>query len=140
MQIKLGRVVGVDYGTKKIGISIADPLQLFATPVGSFSPSDAVSYLVELHSDQGIECVVIGWPEAEVEGSIHRSIKSWMNRVSNKIPGVEIISVDESFSSREAEAALYASGVKKKERRSRGRVDQAAAAIILQRYLDGKNA
>lgn len=139
MQFKLGRVVGVDCGTKKVGISIADPLNLFATPVGSFSPGDAISYLVELDNSEGIDCAVVGWPEDDVEGPLHRFIDEWSKRLAKRIAGLEIIRVDESFSSREAEAALRQSGVKKKQRRTKGRVDQAAAAIILQRYLDGTN-
>lgn len=113
---------------------------MFARPVGSFTPADGIRYLEQLSQDEGLDTVVVGWPAPadEGEGPIHEAIRRWIKRLERVVSGLDVTMVDESFSSREAEATLLAAGVKKKTRRQKGRVDQAAAAIILQRYLDGQ--
>ena len=56
------RLVGVDHGAKRVGLAVADPLRLFAQPLGTFGPAEAVDRLRTLHADEGIETVVVGWP------------------------------------------------------------------------------
>jgi putative Holliday junction resolvase len=133
----VGRIVGVDYGSKKVGLSLADPLGLFAQPAGSFGPQQCLEHLAKMDSGEGIDVLVVGWPPPHgEEEKIHRSIRGWVKRAQRLLGNSEVVMVDESFSSREAEELLYQSGLGKKRRRERGRVDQAAASIILQRYLD----
>ncbi len=134
----MGRLVGVDFGTTKVGLSIADPLHLFAQSVGTYSPVESIEILKDMLAKEGIDALIVGWPPPlEEEEKIHRSIRGWIQRVQKQLGQIEIVMIDESFSSREAEETLFKSGIKKKQRRQKGRVDQVAAAIILQRYLDG---
>lgn len=112
---------------------------MFASPHGSFTPAESIRELVDIDRRESIATLVVGWPDPDGEEEhIHRSLKAWLGRVRHELGDLEIIYVDEAFSSREAEQLLRDSGVGRKKRRERGRVDQAAAAIILQRYLDGQ--
>lgn len=132
------RIVGVDYGTKRVGLAMADPLRLFAQPMETHPPDEAVTALRALHAREGIDTLVIGWPltpDGE-EGAATARVQPFLNRLRNALPGVHIVTWDERFSSARAKEAIRASGAGRKARRDRARVDRAAAAIILQEYLD----
>jgi putative holliday junction resolvase len=132
------RLVAVDYGTKRVGLAVADPLRLFARPLGTWPPDEAVEELRRIHREEGLEAVVLGWPltpEGE-EGEATARVRPFLNRLRRVLPDVEVVTWDERYSSQDAAAALLAAGVRKKARREKGRVDRAAAAVILQQYLD----
>lgn len=132
------RIVAVDYGTKRVGLAVADPLRLFAQPLGTYAPSDAVEQLRALHRTDGLETLVVGWPltpEGE-EGAAVERVRPYFNRLRNTFPDVDLVAWDERFSSARAKEAIRAAGAGRKARRDKGRVDRAAAAIILQEYLD----
>ena len=132
------RIVAVDYGTKRVGVAVADPLRLFAQPFGTFPPDEAVEALRALHRDEGIETIVVGWPltpDGE-EGPATERVRPYFNRLRNAFPGVEVVAWDERYSSVRAKAAIRSSGAGRKAQRDKERVDRAAAAVILQEYLD----
>jgi putative Holliday junction resolvase len=132
------RIAAVDYGTKRVGLAVADPLRLFAQPLGTYPPDDAVEQLRALHRTDGLEALVVGWPltpEGE-EGAAVERVRPFFNRLRNAFPGVDLVAWDERFSSARAKEAIRAAGAGRKARRDKGRVDRAAAAIILQEYLD----
>ncbi len=132
------RIVGVDYGTKRVGLAVADPLRLFAQPLETHAPDEAVTALRVLHDREGIETLVVGWPltpDGE-EGAATQRVQPFVNRLRNAFPGVAIVTWDERFSSARAQDAIRAAGAGRKARRDRARVDRAAAAVILQEYLD----
>jgi len=132
------RVVGIDFGLARVGLAVADPLGVFAQPIGAFSPESAIAELEQLHGRDGIGTVVLGWPlkldgtESEIIGDV----KTFERRLQKSFPDVEIVRWDERFSSKEAEETILASGARKKKRRQKGNIDAVAAAIILQSYLD----
>lgn len=111
---------------------------MFAQPLGTFSQDEAVAQLMRVLAQDGLETVVVGWPLTEdgQEGKATRRVEPYFGRLRNALPGVTVVKHDERFSSRRASAVLVASGVKKKARREKGRLDAAAAALILQDYLD----
>ncbi len=132
------RIVAVDYGTKRVGLAVADPLRLFAQPLGTYSQDESVERLRRLHREEGIDALVVGWPltpDGE-EGPATERVRPYFNRLRNAFPGVELVAWDERFSSVQAKEAIRAAGAGRKARRDKGRVDRAAAAIILQAYLD----
>jgi putative Holliday junction resolvase len=132
------RIVAVDYGTKRVGLAMADPLRLFAQPLGTYPPDEAVERLRTLHRDEGIEALVVGWPlmpDGE-EGAATERVRPYFNRLRNAFPGVALVAWDERFSSARAKEAIREAGAGRKARRDKGRVDRAAAAVILQEYLD----
>ena len=132
------RIVAVDYGRKRAGLALADPLRLIAQPFGTYSPDDLLKVLIQLKKDEGIETVVVGWPltqEGE-EGPATEKVQMFINRMVKVLAGVSFVKWDERFSSQIAREAIRSAGVKKKKRRDKARVDAAAAAVILQEYLD----
>ena len=130
--------MGVDVGTKRVGIALADPLRIFAQPDGAFSPRDAIERRERLSEADGIDRIIIGWPLTEdgAEGAAVAFVRSFEKRLRRSLADVEIIRWDERYSSVTAKQAIIQSGAKRKARRNRGRVDAAAAAVILQEYLD----
>jgi len=132
------RIVSVDYGTRRVGLAVADPLRLFAQPFGTFAPDEAVEALRALQRADGIATIVVGWPLTPegTEGAATERVRPFFNRLRNAFPGVEVVRWDERFSSERAKEAIRAAGAGRKARRDKGRVDRAAAAVVLQEYLD----
>lgn len=136
------RLVGVDYGTKRVGLAVSDPLRLFTRPHGTFPPNDALAELRAIAARDGIERIVVGWPltpEGEA-GAATRFVEPFVNRLRKAFPQVDVVTWDERFTSARAKAAIREAGVRRKGRRDKGRVDAAAAALILQDYLDAHGA
>jgi putative holliday junction resolvase len=132
------RIASVDFGMRRVGIAVADPLRLFAQPLGTFSPDEAIERLARLAAEEGLETIVVGWPlnmEGE-EGPATRRVTPFLNRLRKAFRAVDIVRWDERESSRRAVDSLVQAGVRKKGRREKGRIDRAAAAIILQEFLD----
>ena len=132
------RIVAVDVGRRRIGLAVTDPLRLFARAVGTFPPPVALEELRKIHEADGIETVVVGWPLTEdgQEGEAVARTKPFITRLRKALPGVEVEVQDERYSTKRAQAALLAQGVgRKKRRKAEGRVDAAAAAVILQDWL-----
>ncbi len=134
------RIAAVDYGTKRVGLALADPLRLFSRPLGTYPPDAALRELQRVQAQDGLACIVVGWPlqlNGE-EGEATAFVQPYINRLKRAFPGVEIVKWDERFTSETAKQVLYASGRKRKARREKGRIDAAAAAVLLQSYLDGQ--
>lgn len=132
------RIIGIDYGTKRIGIAVSDPFRMFARPVGTYDAEAALVRIDELLSDPGADVIVVGWPLEEdgTEGPATRFVEPFIARLKKRFPSVQVVKWDERYSSESAKRALRDAGVRRKRRRERTRIDAAAAAIILQEYLD----
>ena len=132
------RIIGIDYGRKRVGLAMADPFRMFAQTIGTYTPKLALVELKQIHRDSGIELVVIGWPLTldDEENKVTRFVHEYIKRINKTLRGVPVVKYDERYSSRRASAALVEAGIKKKARGKKGRLDAAAAAIILQDYLD----
>jgi putative holliday junction resolvase len=134
----LPRIVAVDYGTRRVGVAISDPLHMFARPFGTFSPDEAVKAIEGIHRDTGIACLLVGWPLTPDgdEGPATDRVQEYINRLARRLRGVLVLKVDERSTSRRAVDALVDAGVGRKGRRQKERIDAAAAAILLQDYLE----
>lgn len=132
-----GRIVAVDYGARRVGLAMADPLELFAQPVGTVSPGEALVRLAALDAEHGIATLVVGWPldDAGDDARAVARVGPFIGRARRAVPGAEIVRVDETESSRRAMRELVASGVRKKARGRKGALDAAAACVILEDYL-----
>ena len=128
----------MDYGSRRVGLAITDPLQLFAQPLDTLRPAASIERLVGVHAEQGLEAVVVGWPltESGDEAKAVARVRPYIGRLKKALPGVRIEIQDERFSSRRAVDGLVKAGVSRKGRRDKARIDAAAAAVILQDYLD----
>ncbi len=133
--------MGIDYGTRRIGISLSDPLQIIAQPFDTLSNDKlAVRRICEIIEHEGIEIVVIGMPlnlkgeKAQKAQEVERFIELLGGSTS-----AEIVSWDERFTTTIAHQTMVNMGTKRVERRSnKGRIDAMAAAILLQSYLDSR--
>ncbi len=93
----LPRIVAVDYGTKRVGLALADPLRLFAQPYGTFSQDEALARLRTPHAEQGLAVIVVGWPltEAGEEGAATQRVQQYINRLRKALPGVALVKWDD---------------------------------------------
>ena len=130
------RILGVDVGTKRVGLAVSDPLGLGATPLDVVSRAASFERIAGIVEEHDVKTVVIGLPTglSGGEGKSAQDARNFGGELGRRM-GVEVVYRDERFTSRIAEQRLLDTGMKRRERRSA--VDQMAAAIILQDYLDG---
>ncbi|MGB3542449.1 Holliday junction resolvase RuvX [Rubrivirga sp.] len=131
------RIAGVDYGSRRVGIALADPLRLFARPVGTYAPGDALEVLARMVREEGVSLVVVGLPLLEdgSEGEAVKRVRPFVGRLK-KAAGVQVVFQDERDSSTRAMEDLVEAGVPQGRRREKGTLDAAAACVILQDWLD----
>jgi putative Holliday junction resolvase len=130
------RVLGVDYGTKRVGLALSDEIGLTAQPLEVVERADLADRLEDLAGEYDIGTVVVGLPTglSGHEGDSASAARELGAEIS-EVVGVEVVFVDERFTSRIAESALVESRMRRRERKTT--IDKVAAAIILQAYLDG---
>jgi putative Holliday junction resolvase len=127
--------LGVDFGTTRIGLAISDPLGLTARPLSVVPRSVVLEEVVNLVKEQDIGTIVVGLPTGLSGGEgVSATEARKLAEEIRTVTGVDVVMVDERFTSRLAEVALLESGMKRRKRRET--VDKVAAAIILQDYLD----
>lgn len=132
------RVAGVDYGARRVGVALADPLRLVARPLGTFAPGEALRELARLVAEDGVGVIVVGWPldDDGAEGRAVDRVRPFLGRLRKAAPDAEVVVQDERDSSRRAMAELVEAGVPRGRRRTKGTLDAAAACVILQDWLD----
>jgi len=137
----MGRILGIDYGNKRIGLAITDPLQMFASPLVTISPQEFESYIENYLKTIQIDEFVIGYP-VQMNNMPSESVKyinPFLKKVKKLFPEIPVHLVDERFTSKLAFQTLIDGGVKKKDRRDKSMVDKISASIILQSFLDGRS-
>ena len=137
----MARIMAFDYGTKRIGIAVTDPLQLIATALTTIHPKDAVDFLKKYLITESIECFVIGEP-LQMDGSPSQSAqhaKGFATILKKNFPDIPIETVDERFTSKLASATIAQSGLKKSDRQNKERIDTISATIILQYFMELRN-
>ena len=134
----MSRYLGVDYGTKRIGLAISDDLGITARPLGVVGRKQLEAELGRVSEEYDVAGVVVGLPTALAghEGDSASGARE-LGREIGTFLGVRVVYVDERFTSKIAERALLESGMKRRDRRER--VDKVAAAIILQTFLDSQD-
>ncbi len=133
----VGRLIAIDYGTKRTGLAWTDPFKMIATGIGSFAANTLYDKLDELVSQGEIEGFVVGWPTRGDGSDTHNTenVRQFVKWLESKFPKLEIILWDERFTSRQAQQVMLQAGVKKKKRREKQLINQISATIILQDYL-----
>lgn len=136
----MAKIIALDIGGKRTGIAETDPLQLIASPRETVPTEDLESYLKNWLSQEQVETIVIGEPLALDGGDSHNSerVREWHQKLAKLFPALNLVLVDERFTSKMALQAQIQSGMKKKKRREKGSLDPISAAIILQDYLEGR--
>jgi RNAse H-fold protein YqgF len=131
------RVVGIDVGTKRVGVAVADPCALRPAP-RHYAPDEALDVLQALRDADGIARIVVGWPLTE-EGTAEEAtemVEAYVERIREALGTVEVAREDERYTSEIAKDLLREAGVSQPGRYDKGRVDAAAAAVILQGFLN----
>ncbi|MFA6944574.1 MAG: Holliday junction resolvase RuvX [Pedobacter sp.] len=135
------RILAFDYGTKRIGIAITDPLQIIATGLDTIHPKDIIDYLKKYLSAEQVELFVVGEPK-QMDGTASQSashIKGFITTLKKNFPEIPIERIDERFTSKMASAVVAQSGFRKSDRQNKERLDTISATIILQTYLEKKS-
>lgn len=134
----MSRILAIDYGTKRTGIAISDPLRIIAGAGETVRTHQLMEYLEKYFTDNSVTTLVVGMP-TQMDGTpseVYPHIKGFVRNIQRKFPDLEIVWYDERFTSLLAQRAMIAGGVKKKQRQDKALVDRISAAIILQDYLD----
>lgn len=135
-----GRIIGIDYGERRVGMAIADPLGMFSQPLGTFTQKDAIEELTRLDETEGVEVLVVGWPLLPdgTEGEATRKVAFFIRRLKKQIPDATVVRWDEHFTSEMAKEIIAAGEKPSLRSTGRGRIDTAAAGIVLQEFLDSR--
>ncbi|MFD0940269.1 Holliday junction resolvase RuvX [Pedobacter boryungensis] len=134
----MARILAFDYGTKRIGIAVTDPLQIIATGLDTIHPKDIIDFLKKYMLTEQIEAFVIGEPK-QMDGSPSESaqhVKGFSTILKKHFPTIPQHWIDERYTSKLAERTIMQSGFKKSDRRDKERVDTIAATIILQYFME----
>lgn len=138
----MGRLMSIDYGRKRCGIAVTDPLQIVATALATVPTASLADFVKDYISREQVDEIIVGDPKmmnGEPSESV-RYIRPGINRLRKVIgDSVKIVFFDERFTSTLAHRAMIDSGVKKIARRDRDSVDRIAATIILNGYLESRN-
>ncbi len=137
----MGRIVGIDYGKKRIGLAVTDPLQMFASPLNTVSPAEFQIFINEYLKKEVIDAFVIGYP-VQMNNQASESVKDinpFIKNLRRTFPGIIIHLVDERFTSKIAMQTMIAGGVKKKDRQNKSMIDKISASIILQSFIDSRS-
>jgi len=139
----MARILSIDYGLKRTGIAVTDPLQIIATGLTTIASPELIRFLKDYFSKNEVELVIIGEPKNMDDSDTHATplVRNVIKKLKKEFPQMPIRTVDERFSSKMASQAMIDMGMKKMQRRNKALVDEIAATILLQEYLrsqDGK--
>ena len=133
----MARIIAIDYGSKRTGVAITDPLQLIASGLTTVETKQLMPFLKNYFKEEDVETMVIGEPKrmnnepSDIEGDIIRFRES----VSRTFPKLKTVRQDERFTSKMAFQTMIDSGLSKKKRQNKATIDEVSATIILQDYL-----
>jgi putative holliday junction resolvase len=133
----LPRILCIDYGLKRTGIAVTDPLQIIATGLTTVDSKELISFLKKYFQQEEVELIVIGEPKNLDDSDTHATplVKAAIIKLEKEFPKIPIKKVDERFTSKLAKQAMLDMGMKKKDRRNKRTVDEIAATIMLQEYM-----
>jgi len=133
----LGKILAIDYGTKRCGLAITDSLQIIASALDVVETGKLHDYLRKLFAENEIDCVVIGEARrfSGEASAVEKSIIPLVNFIKKRFPAINVERQDESFTSSLAMDSMIQAGYKKKQRREKGNIDKISAVLILQAYM-----
>jgi putative holliday junction resolvase len=132
------RILAIDYGAKRTGLAVTDPLQIIATGLTTVESPTLISFLKNYFIKEAVELILIGEPKNLDDTDTHATplVRQIILRIQKEFPAIPIKTVDERFTSKMASRAMIDMGMKKKQRQKKGIVDEIAATILLQEYLE----
>jgi len=136
----MGRILAIDYGTKRTGIAITDEMQIIASGLTTVNTKELITFLNEYIATENVELFIVGLPK-QMDNTASESevdIQKFLKKLEVSIPNIPIARVDERFTSKMAFQTMIDSGLKKKQRQNKGLIDEISATLILQSYLSRK--
>jgi putative Holliday junction resolvase len=137
----LGRILAIDYGRKRVGIAVTDPLQMIANSLTTVETKNIWDFISDYLSKEVVDCIVVGYPKQmnnQASDSV-RYINPFLGRLRKLYPEIDIKQVDERFTSKIAFQTMIDAGLGKKARQNKALVDTISATIILQSYLEQRS-
>jgi len=137
----LARILAIDYGRKRVGLAVTDPLQIIANALTTIHSKDIWAFLDEYLKKEQVECIVVGYPE-QMNNEASEAVKyinPFLRKLIKTYPEIMVKQVDERFTSKMAHQTMIDAGLKKKARQNKALVDTISATIILQSYLEQKS-
>jgi putative Holliday junction resolvase len=136
----MARIICIDYGGKRTGLAVTDPLQIIATALDTISTQDLIPYLKKYFLQEAVELILIGEPLNLDDSPTHATplVHQAIRQLQKQFPTIPIQTVDERFTSKMATQAMIQMGMKKKDRQVKANKDRIAATIMLQEYLANK--
>ena len=134
----MGRILAIDYGRKRVGLAVSDPLGIIATGLDTIPAGEIWQFLTVYLEKEDVKTIVVGYP-LQMNNQPSESLKyidPFVAKLKKEFTEIEILMVDERFTSKMAKQAMLDGGLKKKDRRDKGMVDKLSAVIILQTHLD----
>ena len=135
------RIMAFDYGTKRVGIAVTDPLQLIATALDTVHAKDVLTYVKTYLSGEAVAAFVVGMPR-QVDGTESESaqhVRGFVRSLRRTFPTIPVETIDERFTSKMASASISQSGMTKKRRQDKALIDRVSAVLILQSYLERRD-
>ena len=136
----MGRIMAIDFGTKRIGIAVTDPLKMIASGLTTVDSKEIMAFLEEYFKKEEVECVVVGNPNSNGRGGdMTKLANDFCVKIKDKFPSMKIDRIDEFYTSKIAERSMRQMGITKSARKNKSLVDKISATVILQSYLELKN-
>jgi putative Holliday junction resolvase len=134
----MGRIVAIDYGKKRTGLAVTDPLRIIATALETVPTENLLTFLKAYVLKESVDEFVIGMPKTlrNEDSETTPFVRKFKEELKVNFPGKPVHEIDERFTSSMAQRAMIDGGMKKKDRQVKGNVDKISATIILQSYLD----
>lgn len=133
----MGRILAIDYGLKRTGVAVTDPLKIIASALKTVPTTELLDFLMEYCAQEEVECIVVGlplYPDGN-PAQIAPHVDAFAEKLKKLFPGKPVIRQDERNTSNDAKRIILQSGIKKQKRRDKSLVDKIAAALILEQYM-----
>ncbi len=136
----MGRILAIDYGVKRTGLAVTDPLQIIATALDTVETSKLLTYLKQYFLKEQVDEAIIGLPKQmnNTDSETAPFVRQMVAKINESFPSLPVKYVDERFTSKIALRAMIDGGMKKKDRREKQNVDKISATLILQTYLESR--
>ncbi|MEE6186723.1 Putative pre-16S rRNA nuclease [Mycovorax composti] len=133
----MARILAIDYGLKRTGIAVTDPLQIIASGLTTIDSGQLIPFLKDYFAKEEVEKIIIGLPKNWDESDTHATplVVKAIKQIRKHFPNMPLETVDERYTSKMAKDAMLEMGLKKMQRRNKALVDEIAATIMLQEYL-----
>jgi len=134
----MGRILAIDFGTKRTGLAVTDPLRIIATALETVETAHLIDFLKKYFQKETVDEVVIGLPKRldNTDSETAPGVRKFIGLLNKTFPDKPIQTIDERFTSSIAQRAMIDGGMKKKDRQVKGNVDKISAVLILQSYME----